>query len=163
MITAEETTNNFDENEQRIYQEIKNQELEAIRAEETRKEAERQADAPVAVSQPTAAPRATPAQPQQRVIEATATSSSCGSNKCSYNGKCYVLPNNASCSAASAGEAWTCRAGYVEYGGSCITKTEYDKKKKAQAVPKVTKPAKHGIVSQRYFNPYNDGYGNGRA
>lgn len=165
IISAEETTNNFDENELRQLQEIKNRELEASIAEEAKKQAEIAASTPNPTTRaPTVATPNAPAAPvQQRVIEATATSTICGSNKCSYNGKCWYLPANASCAGSGASEARSCNAWYVESSSQCITKDAYEKKTQIAQARAVTRPAKHGVVSQRYFNPYNDGYGNGRA
>lgn len=166
VISAEETTNNFDENELRQLQEIKNKEMEAARREEERLQAARNAAKPdpvVSYSNPAPSNTQQPLPVQQRVIEATAISPQCKSNQCLYKWKCRYLPANAECAWDSFWEAWTCRSWYVEYASQCITKDAYDKKKRAEAARAVTKPAKHWIVSQRYFNPYNDWYGNGRA
>ncbi len=51
--------------------------------------------------------------------------------------------------------AWVCTAGYVDTGKACITQAEHTKKSAQATAPK----KKAGVLKQRYFNPYNDGYG----
>ena len=125
---------------------------EARRAEQARKEQEQQA-----------------AQAEQTVISAEQTTQkieeivTCGAGKCLHKGKCWKLPANAQCVPEDTKNAWTCNAWYIETRTWCITEAEHkkqeeEKKKKAA----VTQPVKTGTVSQRYFNPYNDGYSNGR-
>ena len=177
IISAEETTNNFDTEEQRLIQEIKNKELAAaqalldIQAEKERQEEITRSARSVSSntwwssSADSSLPSTVPVAPvQQRVIEATSTSSQCGSNKCFYNGKCWNLPAHASCTSQWASEAWSCKSWYKEYGSQCVTNAMYENKKKIEMQKTITKPArKYGIVSQRYFNPSGDGYNNGRA
>lgn len=102
---------------------------------------------------------------EQVVIEAEETTKQikqlveCWSNKCLHNDKCRSLPSNASCAPDDTENAWVCNEGYVDTNRSCVDQATYD----AQTATRGTQPAKTSTSGQYYFNPYNDGYANGRA
>jgi len=167
IISAEETTNTFDTEEQRKIQEIRNKEIaaeQAILAKQKEDEESKKAQNVIADTKPVVSTVPVQQVPvQQKIIEAQATSSQCGSNKCFYKWKCRNLPANASCAESSVSEARTCKPWYKEYASQCVTNAIYEKKKEIEKAEAITKPAKYGVVSQRYFNPSADWYNNGWA
>ncbi len=107
-------------------------------------------------------PEPTP-EPVQEVITAEETTqkieqiTSCGENKCLHKGKCRSIPSNAYCTPDDNQNAWKCEEGYVDTRRSCVEEKKYEE----QTSNRWTQPKKSGTIAQRYFNPYNDGYGNG--
>ncbi len=99
----------------------------------------------------------------QEVITAEETTkkieeiTSCGENKCLHKGKCRSLPANAYCVPEDDKNAWTCEEGFVDARRSCVAQSTYNE----QTSTRGTEPVKSWTISQWYFNPYNDGYGNG--
>ena len=168
IISAEETTNSFDTQEQRLIQEIKNREIAAAQALLDEQKAKERLEKSLSRRENNASSQTpdpairTDAPVQQRVIEARSEITQCWSNKCSYKWKCRILPANAVCSEWWS-EAWTCNAWFKEYSSQCISNTAYERKKEIERQKTITKPAKHWIVSQRYFNPSADWYNNGWA
>lgn len=81
----------------------------------------------------------------------------CDVNQCLHDGNCWALPENAYCSPSDPKNAWICKEGFTDTGKACIPQ-EAEK----PAAKKASQGTKAGnIVSQWYFNPYNEGYSNG--
>ena len=102
-------------------------------------------------------------EPIQEVITAEETTqqieqiTSCWDNKCLHKGKCRAIPEHAFCTPDDDLNAWKCEEGFVDTRRSCVEESTYQE----QTSTRGTQPQKSGTIAQRYFNPYNDGYGNG--
>jgi len=189
IISAEETTNQLEQQKidlEKAIQEEQNQiEKDRLEAEkkvleeklaaeaEIIKKAEEQKLAAiqqqVITAEQTTEKLETPPAPEpeveQVVIKAEETTQQikqlveCWSNKCLHNDKCRSFPANASCAPEDGDNAWVCNDWYVDTNRSCVDQATYD----AQTATRGTEPVKSSTSSQYYFNPYNDGYANGRA
>jgi hypothetical protein len=89
---------------------------------------------------------------QQRLQD---IASSCGTDKCYHEGKCWTKPENAVCAPTDPHNARICSEGFIDTGKTCISKTAHE-----QRTAQATGPKQHlDVLNQWYFNPYNDGYG----
>lgn len=188
VISAADTTNQLEERERALIEAIQAEKDEEARK---KLEAQKKAlEAEIQVAKDKAAQLEKEQQAQQQVITAEQTTdsieqanapepevvieqevitaqettkkieqiTSCGANKCLHKGKCRSIPEHAYCTPDDPKNAWVCEDGYVDTRRSCVEKTRYQE----QTSTRWTEAAKSGTISQRYFNPYNDGYGNGR-
>ena len=101
------------------------------------------------------------AQAEEKEVarKAAAVEELCGEDQCYHEGKCRSKPTNARCAPVEDGDnAWLCKDGYVDTGRACISSAAHTEK-----VAQATAPKKgQDVLTQRYFNPYKQGYNNGR-
>jgi LysM repeat protein len=174
IISATDTTNDLEQTERAKKEAERRKEQEALEAKkiaekalEDQRKAEESAKQEEWKTEPsTRQATESEASPvvEQKVITAQDTTKkieevvTCGEDQCLYKGKCYKSPANASCAPEDEDNAWTCNDWYIESRRSCVEERVYEQ----NTASRWTMPVKSWTISQWYFNPYNDGYSNGR-
>lgn len=96
---------------------------------------------------------------QEKLQQQKDLAASCAAqDKCYHDMKCWTKPAHAVCSPEDPDNAWLCEEWYIDTWRSCITKNDHNKRTATATAPKKSSWA----LKQRYFNPYDYGYSNGR-
>lgn len=96
-------------------------------------------------------------QPQKKAPETKSLedfkqdTTSCGTNQCAFDNKCYKKPTHAVC-ATDNKQAWVCQEWYTDTWKGCINKDEQPKKKSS------AKKSSSSVLNQWYFNPRKAGF-----